>query len=80
MHMVHSVHTYSGGPRRSAGKHRAGVLDPPPTGGQTLFKHALPRPLAGSDGDRPWPVLPGDPEPKRWTVILDGKRSSGGGR
>ncbi|WP_161983044.1 hypothetical protein [Candidatus Frankia alpina] len=45
-----------------------------------MFKHAFSRPLPGSDGDRPWPTLPNDPEPKRWTVILDGKRTSGGVR
>ncbi|CUU57843.1 hypothetical protein Ga0074812_11545 [Parafrankia irregularis] len=47
------------------------------------MKHALPRPLAGDDGNsRPWPTLPGDPEPSRdsWTVILDGTSGKGGGR
>lgn len=54
---------------------------------ETCMKHALPRPSAGDDnGGRPWPVLAGDREPKRWVVIVDdkapvnGKPGKGGGR
>ncbi|WP_165034631.1 hypothetical protein [Candidatus Protofrankia californiensis] len=45
----------------------------------TLPVFAVPSRLR-ADSDRPWPTLPDDPEPDRWVVIVDGAKSSGGGR